>query len=93
MFSQKTSITGTGQSDAIELVGSNPFNVSLFLVISGTVTCTVEHSDGDGNWYPHEFLTDVAETSDGNYQLPVHSVRVNVTAGTGTATLKVIQAV
>jgi hypothetical protein len=79
-----------------------PFNVSLAVVVTGTITYTVQYTYDDvfapnynpatGNWLPHPSLTAQTATKDSNIAYPVRGVRLTTSAGTGTATLTVIQA-
>ncbi len=95
-----TSKTGTGASSVLVLDHyRNPFNVGLAVVVSGTVTYTVQHTFDDvldasvtPTWFSHEQLAGQVAAADGNYAFPVRGIRLNVTAGTGTATLTAIQA-
>lgn len=76
-----------------------PFNVGLGIVISGTLTYTVQHTFDniqDSSVSPTAFdnsgLIDRTANDDGNYAFPVRAIRLNVTARTsGGATLTVIQ--
>jgi hypothetical protein len=77
----------------------NPFNVGIGIVVSGTVTCTVQHTFDETNapggivtWFPHPTIAGKSDNQDGNYAFPVSGIKVLVTAGTGTATLTMIQA-
>lgn len=86
------SVTGVGQSDAVRPLPGNPFNVGFGVVVSGTVTYTVQHTFDGVNWFNHDAVADAVDNQDGNYAYPVAGIRVNVTAGTGSATLTSIQA-
>jgi hypothetical protein len=91
--------TGVGTSKPYQVDRlQDQFKVGLGLIITGTATATVEHtfdsvdeSDTGQIWFPHETLVAATESADGNYAYPIQAVRVNVTSGTGTATLKVLQ--
>ena len=93
-------VTGVANSAWIPLDHNvNPFNVGFGVVVSGTVTYTVEHTFDDVQdpdvtpiAFPHASVTGKTTNQDGNYAFPVRAVRLSVTAGTGTATLTVIQA-
>lgn len=85
--------TGVGASAAIDILDTNSIRVSYGVVISGTVTFTVQHSLDGEVFFDNSDNTDITFSSDGNYVFPVRNVRVNVTAGTGTATLYVRQLV
>ena len=85
--------TGVGQSEAIDILDTNDIKVSYAVVVSGTVTYTVQHSVGGDAFVDNDDNQDKTTTADGNYVFPVQKVRVNVTAGTGTATLHIRQLV
>lgn len=97
------SVTGVGNSipDPLDHY-LTPFNVSLGVVVTGTITYTVQYTYDDvfaanynpstGNWLPHPSLTAQTGTKDSNIAYPVRAVRLTTSAGTGTATLTVIQA-
>ena len=77
---------------------STPFNVGFGVVISGDPTYTVQHTfDNPWTttvpvWFDHPTVSGEVANADGNYAFPVAAIKVAVTAGTGTATLTVIQA-
>lgn len=85
--------TGVGQSEAIDILDTNDIKVSYAVVVSGTVTYTVQHSVGGDAFVDNSDNAAQSTTQDGNYVFPVQKVRVNVTAGTGTATLHIRQLV
>jgi hypothetical protein len=95
---QSVSKTGTGASSALVMnTNTNPFNVGFCVIVADTVTYTVQHTFDDPsgtltNWFPHPSIAAKSDNQDGNYAFPVTAIRVNVTAGGGTATLKVVQA-
>ena len=80
----------------------NPFQVGIGVSVAGTVTYTVQHTFDDvfdpaynpstGNWFPHASLVNLTASGDGNYAFPITALRLNVTAGTGSAFMQVIQA-
>jgi hypothetical protein len=80
----------------------NPTNIGLGLDITGTVTCTVEHTFDDvfaetfnpatAVWFPHPTLVNQSADADGNYAFPPTGVRLNQTVGAGSAILNLIQA-
>jgi hypothetical protein len=95
--------TGTGATNPAPMdTYCNPFNVGMGIVVSGTVTCTVQHTFDDvfspgfdpstATWFNHPTLASLTANADGNYAFPVTAIRLNVTAGTGTATLTIVQA-
>lgn len=100
---------GTAVEIGVNLVGAtgpvpldqyiSPFNVSLGIVVSGTVDVTVQYTfddvfDGSGSytWFNHPDLTSVAANADGAFVSPVSACRLLSSAGDGTAQLEVIQA-
>jgi hypothetical protein len=91
MVKYQTSRTGTGQSGSITPEGHFT-RLGFGVVVSGTVTYTVQHTFDGTNWFDHEFVTTRTANDDGNYAFPVAAIRLNVTAGTGTATLTVLAA-
>ena len=81
-----------------------PFNVGIAVVLSAgaSLTYSVEHTFDDvfakdftpssANWVDHPSLTAQNATKDSNIAYPVRGIRLNVTAGTGTTRLTIIQA-
>lgn len=97
------SITGTGVSGVYPPDHYvSPFNIALGVLVSGTVTYTVQYTFDDvfaanfnpstANWVDHPSLTAQSATKDSNIAYPVRGIRLNVTAGTGTTRLTIIQA-
>lgn len=97
------SVTGVGVSAPQPLdTIRNPFNVGFGVIVDGTVTYTVQHTFDDvweagfsaasATWFDHPDVAALSANEDGTYAFPVKAVRLQVTAGTGTATLKLIQA-
>lgn len=92
--------TGVGRSTVVAPDWRvNPFAVSIYVVVNGTVTYTVQDTPDDfpnvvpTNWFNHPTLAALTANGSGNYAFPTRGISVNVTAGTGTATLYVIQGV
>ena len=96
-------VTGVGTSNVCPLNQYvTPFNVALSVLVTGTVTYTVEYTFDDvfaptyvassGNWTAHPSLTAQTTNKDSNIAYPVTGVRLNVTIGSGTAKLTIIQA-
>ena len=92
MFTDRTTAqTGTGTSDELSLSRSVRGRTSLTVVVTGDATFTVQHSLGDGVWFDHDSLAAVTGNQDGNYVLPIASVRLNVTAiTTGDVYLRIV---
>lgn len=97
------SITGVGNS-AVYAADHyiSPFNVALSVQVTGTITYTVQYTFDDvfapgfsaasANWIDHPTLSAQTATKDSNIAYPVRGIRLKTTAGTGTATLTIIQA-
>lgn len=91
--------TGVGQTAVVpvDYLQAN-FGIGFAVVISGTITYTVQHtfdnvldSSVTPTWFPHESLVDKTGNEDGNYAFPIRGIRINNTAGTGSTTLTVLQ--
>lgn len=85
--------TGVGASEAIGIDDTNDVRISYGVAVSGTVTYTVQHSLDGATYFDNSDNAAQTAAQDGNYVFPVRDVRVNVTAGSGTATLHVRQLV
>ncbi len=85
--------TGVGASAAVGINDTNDIRISYGVSVSGTVTYTVQHSLDGATYFDNSDNAAQTTSKDGNYIFPVRDVRVNVTAGTGTATLHVRQLV
>lgn len=85
--------TGVGSTPAVKTDDfTNPFNIGFGVVITGTVTYTVQHSFDGTNWFNHPIVAAQSANADGNYAFPIAYVRLAVSAGTGTAVMTYIQA-
>lgn len=100
MRPQVVSKTGAGSTAWIPLdYKQNPFNVGLGVVVTGTVTYTIEHTFDDvydssvtPTAFPHSTLATQSGNKDGNYAFPVRAVRItNAGGSTGTTTLTILQ--
>ena len=97
IFSQ----AGVGTSAWIPLdYKQSPFNVGFGAVTNGTVTYDIEHTFDDvfdssitPTAFKHATLVAQNTNKDGNYIVPIRAIRVNVTAGTGSATVTLLQGV
>lgn len=78
------------------------FQVSLGVVITGTINVTVQHTldylSTLGNaqaayWFNHSSLAAISATADGNYAFPIIATRLKINSVTASATvkLKVVQ--
>lgn len=76
-----------------------PFNLGLGVVVSSANTYTVEHtfdvlgatstlSATGATWFAHSTLANLSSNAVGNYAFPVAAIRLNVTSGTSTSTVK-----
>lgn len=92
--------TGTGTTSWIPLdLYKTSFSVSVAVVVSGTVTYSIQHTFDDvydSNVTPvpfdHDSVTSESSNAFGTYDYPVTAVRINVSAGSGTAEGTIIQA-
>lgn len=95
---QTVSKTGTGSSSPIVMnLNATPFNVGFGVVKTGDVDYTVQHTFDDpsgslSTWFNHPTVAGQIANADGNYAFPVTAIRVTMNSGTGTVTLKLIQA-
>ena len=91
--------TGSSNVLATDLYIS-PFNVGFGVVVTGTVTYTVQHTFDNPQtvasptWFSHPTIAAKSDNQDGNYAFPVAAVKLLVTASTGayTANMTMIQA-
>ena len=97
------SVTGVSTSSVAPMnVNTSPFNVGFGVNVSGTVTYTVQHTfdnvwsptfdPATANWFSHPTVAAQTAAADGNYAFPVTAIRLKTTAGSGTATMTLIQA-
>jgi hypothetical protein len=92
--------TGVGTSSPIVLDHHGRPEISLQVVVTGTVTYTVQQTLDDPytvsvpTWFDHPDANLVAQTVNrqGNYAYVPAMTRLNVTAGSGSARLTTIQA-
>jgi hypothetical protein len=96
-------VTGVGVSNPIPMDQYlNPFNVGFGCYVTGTATYSVQHSfdnpfsvgynPATAVWFNHPDVDAQTANADGNYAFPVLAIRLNVTAGTGSVQLNMIQA-
>lgn len=96
------SITGVGNSGVYAVdTYISPSNMGMAVVVSGTITYKVQYTfdnvfaagytPSSGNWFDHPTLVGSA-SGNSNIAYPVTGIRLITTAGTGTATLTIIQA-
>lgn len=95
---QTVSKTGVGSSSALVMnTNITPFNVGFGVIVSGTVDYTVQHTFDDpavgfSTWFSHPTIAGETTNQDGNYAFPVTGIKLLVNSGSGTATLKLVQA-
>jgi len=92
------SVTGVGNSQWIMPDWrAVPFAVALNVYVSGTITYTVQDTPDDcmvgtpSNINNHPTLAALSAQATGNYAFPVRGIRLNTSAGSGTATLIIVQ--
>jgi len=74
------------------------FGVGMGLTVSGTITCTVQHTFADINdatwvrtWYSNSGMTAKTANTDGNYIVPIMGIRLLVVpTSTATAYLEIV---
>lgn len=95
---QTVAKTGVGSSSSLVMnTNVSPFNVGFGVLVTGTVNYTVQHTFDDpavgfSTWFSHPTVASQAANADGNYAFPVTGIKVLVNSGSGTATLKLVQA-
>lgn len=92
--------TGTGRS-AVAVPDSfqNPFNVGMQVTVTGTATFNIELTMDDPMVDPTNAVWSVANgfsalsaSTTASMTIPNHGVSINITAGTGTVTINMVQA-
>lgn len=92
---------GVGASQTVPLDQYiSPFNVTLGLVISGTVDVTVQYTFADVfndapelfTWFDHPDLTNAIANDEGIFISPVSACRLLTNSGVGEAILRISQA-
>ena len=91
--------TGVGSSATyVTNTNTTPFNLGFGVVATGTVTYTVQHTFTETAfgatpvWFSHPTIASETTNQDGNYAFPVTGIKLLVTAGSGTATMNLVQA-
>lgn len=97
MKAQTTSLTGTGNSSAIVInTNTNPVNVGLAFVVSGTVDYTMQVSYDDpssfSTWFDDATVAGKTANFTSAITTPVTGVRFKINSGSGTVTMKAVQA-
>ena len=89
---------GIGSSSALVMnTNISPFNVGFGVEVDGTVEYSVQHTFDDPatgftTWFSHPTVAGETANADGNYAFPVTGIKVLVNSGTGSVTMKVVQA-
>lgn len=96
------SLTGVGSTPvyAVDTYVA-PSNMGMAVIVTGTITYKVQYTfdsvfasnydPATGNWFDHPTLVGSA-SGNSNIAYPVTGIRLITTAGTGSATLTIIQA-
>jgi len=98
MKRQQVSQTGVGASVPIVVnTNATPVSIGMGVSVTGTVTYSVQHTYDDpfgtiSTWYTDSVLSALTANGENSCQYPVTAIRLNVTAGSGTAVLAVVQA-
>jgi hypothetical protein len=70
----------------------SPFNVGFGVVVTGTISYSVQHTFDGINWFNHATVASQSANQNGSYDFPILQIRISGISGTGTAVLTVIQA-
>lgn len=97
MQSQIRAQTGVGTANPVVInTNVSPVNLGIVVVVTGTVTYTVNHTydspAGFSTWLPDAVLVSKTATAETSIAFPVTGIQLVVTAGTGTVTMTVVQA-
>ena len=94
--------TGTGRSGVAALSSfTNPYNVGLIAVVTGTATFNLEITDDDpmtvaagslSPWVIEPNFSGKTATTVGQSVIPAKAISINITSGTGTVDLYMVQA-
>jgi hypothetical protein len=96
------SVTGVGSTPvyAVDTYVA-PSNMGMAVIVTGTITYKVQYTfdnvfasgydPSTGNWFDHPTLVGSA-SGNSNIAYPVTGIRLITTAGTGSATLTIVQA-
>jgi hypothetical protein len=95
--------TGTGRSAVVAVDNfTNPFNIGLYASLTGTATYNIEISPDDpmdagyvassATWIAAPSFSALTATTVGAMTVPAKAISINITANTGTVSLKIMQA-
>jgi hypothetical protein len=95
---QTVSRTGTGSTDAV-VINTNitPVSIGFAVVVADTVNYTVQYTYDDPSvgfttWFDDTTITSKTGNEDGSINFPITGLKTLVNSGTGTVTMKVVQA-
>lgn len=94
---QTTALTGAGNSSAIVVnTNTNPVNVGLAFVVSGTVDYTMQVTyDSPSNfstWFDDATVAGKTANFASSITTPVTGIRFKINSGSGTVTMSAVQA-
>lgn len=97
MKTQTISLTGTGNSSAVVVnTNTNPVNIGLAFVVSGTVNYTMQVCYDDPNsfttWFDDATVASKTANFASSITTPVTGIRFKINSGTGTVTMSAVQA-
>lgn len=84
-------VTGVGATEQILVNPHDELRAMLVAEVTGTVTYNIEYSLDGVYFHPFKGQTGLTASDDNSLVFPVYSVRVRITAGTGTVKLTVRQ--
>lgn len=82
--------TGVGASAIVYFKATEDMRALINCVVSGTVTYDLQYSLNGSDYVTLSGMSGKSATDDATLVFPVHSVRVNVTAGAGSVKLIVL---
>lgn len=95
---QSVTRTGAGSTDPI-VINTNvtPINIGFAVIVTGTVNYSVQFSYDDPTvgfttWFDDATITSKTGNEDGYLNFPITGLKVLVNSGTGSVTMKVVQA-
>lgn len=95
---QTVSRTGTGSTDAVVInTNISPVNIGFAVIVTGTVNYSVQFTYDDpatgfSTWFDDVSITSKTGNEDGSINFPITGMKVLVNSGSGTVTMKVVQA-
>lgn len=95
---QTVTKTGAGSTEAIVInTNTNPVNIGFAVIVSGTVNYSVQFTYDDPatgftTWFDDATITSKTGNEDGSINFPITGLKTLVNSGTGTVTMKVVQA-